>query len=102
MLLILEVALTISAWKRGWHGWALLPLGIGIIIAIWAGATLASVDFLTLIDIAVVIILAVMTAKARKAQPKVQNANKNSFPVENTGKTTLTGDYTTKNINSHV
>ena len=100
MLLILEVALTISAWKRGWHGWALLPLGIGIIIAIWAGATLASVDFLTLIDIAVVIILAVMTAKARKAQPKVQNGN--SFPVQNTGKTTLSGDYATKNINSHV
>ena len=25
MLLILEIGLTIWAWKRGWKGWALLP-----------------------------------------------------------------------------
>ena len=102
MLLVLEVMLTVSAWKRGWHGWALLPLGIGFIIAIWAGVTLESTDFLTFIDIAVVLVLAVMTAKARKVQPKTTNAHMISKPVDNINKTTLPGDYTTQNSGSHV
>lgn len=102
MLLILEVILTISAWKRGWHGWALLPLGIGIVIAILAGSMFESVDFLVLFDIAIVIILAVMTAKGRKTEPKIQNTNMNSNPVENKDKTLPASDYANNNLNSHV
>lgn len=30
MLLILEIALTIAAWKRGWKGWAIVPLAVAV------------------------------------------------------------------------
>ena len=29
LLLILEIGLAIAAWRRGWKGWALLPLVLG-------------------------------------------------------------------------
>lgn len=38
MLLIAEIFLTIVAWRRGWGGRALLPLGIGIAVAFIFGA----------------------------------------------------------------
>ena len=37
MLLILEIGLTIAAWKRGWKGWALLPLAISFCIGFFWG-----------------------------------------------------------------
>lgn len=33
MLLVLEIILTIAAWKRGWKGWALLPWVIALVAA---------------------------------------------------------------------
>lgn len=39
MLLIAELILTITAWRRGWRWWALMPLGLGMIIAFFMGMT---------------------------------------------------------------
>ena len=39
MLAILEVVLTIVAWRKGWRGWALLPMGILYFVAFWMGMT---------------------------------------------------------------
>ena len=41
MLLIIEVALTI-AWRKGWKGYALLPVGISLVIALFTGAAVGA------------------------------------------------------------
>lgn len=42
MLLVLEIGLTIAAWRRGWKGWALLPLGIGFGIGFLIGLIMSA------------------------------------------------------------
>ncbi|OGO04165.1 MAG: hypothetical protein A2Y60_02985 [Chloroflexi bacterium RBG_13_54_9] len=42
MLLALEIGLTIGAWRRGWRGWALLPLGIGVSVGFLVGTIMAA------------------------------------------------------------
>jgi len=37
MVLALEIGLAIAAWRRGWKGWALLPLGIAAGIGFLGG-----------------------------------------------------------------
>jgi hypothetical protein len=43
MLLLLEIVLTVRAWKKGWGGRALIPgacaLGLGILVGVAAGPT---------------------------------------------------------------
>jgi len=71
MLLILEILLTIFAWRKGWKWFALLPLGIGVVISfligIIVGASGGSVDTAKgiglVFDILVIIILVVMNIK---------------------------------------
>jgi hypothetical protein len=73
MLLALEIGLTVAAWRRGWKAWALLPFGIGAVIAIVFGAILGasgvSIDsimaFGIMFDLACVAALATMVAKPR-------------------------------------
>jgi hypothetical protein len=75
MLLIAEILLTISAWKKGWKARALLPVAIGMGIAFMVGAAAGAngvdsdgiVGVCILIDIAMVVSLIVMTAKAPAA-----------------------------------
>jgi hypothetical protein len=75
MLLILEIALTIWAWKRGWKKWALLPVGIGIgsgfLLGLAFGGTeipLGSLDaFGLIVDIACIGALIGMITRPRKA-----------------------------------
>ena len=47
-MLIIEIALTIAAWRKGWKAWALLPLGtvIGIaaLIGVAVGASGGSIE----------------------------------------------------------
>jgi uncharacterized integral membrane protein len=38
MITVLEIILTISAWKRGWRWRALLPLALGCVAAFLVGA----------------------------------------------------------------
>ena len=80
MILILEIILTISAWRKGWKGWALLPMGIclsvGFLIGMAVGASGGTMeDVLPLcvfIELAALISLIVMVAKAPKHIEKVQ------------------------------
>ena len=37
MLLIIEIWLTVAVWRKGWKGWALLPAGIMMLVALVAG-----------------------------------------------------------------
>ena len=39
MLIILEIILTIVAWKRGWKALSLLPIGIAFGVGLLAGLT---------------------------------------------------------------
>jgi len=44
-MLILEIILMIVAWRRGWRGWALLPMGIVYIMAFLIGVISGAAGF---------------------------------------------------------
>lgn len=72
MLLALEIILTITAWRKGWRGWALLPLGLGVVLGLVIGSSAgvagvraeAVLGPCLIFDVLVIIALAVMAAKA--------------------------------------
>lgn len=72
MLLILEIWLTVQAWKKGWKALALLPLGVVVGICFTVGAVIGasggSVEDLwalgLICDVTAIVILAFMCAKA--------------------------------------
>jgi uncharacterized membrane protein YfcA len=72
MITVLEIILTISAWKRGWRWRALLPLAIGCVAGFLVGAAVGagggSVDdvlpIAVLMELAVVGSLIAMVARA--------------------------------------
>ncbi len=76
MLLILEIILTVTAWRRGWKAWALAPmavsLSIGFVIGAVIGASGGSVDTAVavglLLDLTVVGALVAMVASPRTAE----------------------------------
>ena len=78
-MLILEIALTVAAWKRGWKALALLPpacvLGLGFALGLSSGSTGMSQDTAThlapLLDIMGIVVLGVMVA-ARKPINQLQ------------------------------
>ena len=80
MLLILEIILTIAAWKRGWKGWALLPAAAGLWAAFFAGVVIGlaggSEENLfpvgIIFDLLIVGALIVMTSKRRRAGERRQ------------------------------
>jgi hypothetical protein len=68
-MLILEIVLAVSAWKRGWRWWVLLPLGITLGGALLAGFVIGmsgvpdtELPNLVGIDFLLIIALAVMSA----------------------------------------
>ena len=80
MILIAEILLTIFAWRRGWKGYALLPLAIalliGVIIGLSMGSTGSSIESIKAValvfDILAIITLIIMNVKApiSKQEPK--------------------------------
>ncbi len=71
MILILQIALSVSAWKKGWRAWAMLPVGITAAVGFAVGIASGTQDvlseympFVLLFDIASVIILAIMCSHA--------------------------------------
>jgi len=67
MLWIVEIALTIWAWNKGWKWRSLIPLGIGIGIAFIAGlsvgasgGSVSDLGWLVVVDVIVCIVLAIM------------------------------------------
>jgi len=72
MLLVIEIALTIWAFNKGWKWWALLPVGIGVglgfLIGLMIGASGGSAsdaNWIVIFDIGVVIALIWMIAKPK-------------------------------------
>ena len=73
MLLALEIFLTIWVWNRGWKAKALLPVGLGLLVAVIGGmivgssggANLDDLSFLVIFDVLVVVALAAMGIKGR-------------------------------------
>lgn len=76
MLLILEIILTVAAWRRGWKAWALTPIAIGLSIGFMLGfvigASGGSMDGVVavglLLDLTVVGTLVAMVASPRTAE----------------------------------
>lgn len=72
MLLFLEIALTIAAWKKGWGARALLPLvfgfGVALLIGMVIGSAGGSVEDARplgiLCDVGVVIALGILARRA--------------------------------------
>lgn len=72
-MLIIEIILTVVAWRKGWNAWALLPLvcamGAGFGIGFYLGATgqaeKANSPMMLLLDGVAIIALIVMCIKER-------------------------------------
>ena len=68
MLLIIEIMLTVSAWKRGWRGWVVLPWAalVPAATALVGGATSDEEAFGMGVacDVVLILVLAVMAATA--------------------------------------
>lgn len=75
MLLILEIVLTIAAWRRGWKGLALVPIaaafGAGPALPFVVGADQAMqlADSLWFVDVGVTAVLGLMAAVGRQPKP---------------------------------
>jgi len=86
MLLIVEIILTIFAWRKGWKWMSLIPIGlailigglIGVIIGASGGNTELIRVFGFIIDIIIVIVLIIMTMNEPKSikTQTVKNNNK--------------------------
>jgi len=74
MLLVLEVLLTVSAWRKGWGPIALLPLAIGVPLGVLVMINTQSMVPGFIADVMVTIVLFVMTSKGRQSQPAPQPA----------------------------
>ena len=80
MILILEIIFTIIAWRKGWKGWALLPLGIcmfvGILIGLSVGASEGSIEdvapWCILLDLVALISLIVLMIRAPRSIEQTQ------------------------------
>jgi len=74
LALLIEICLISKAWKKGWRGWALLPVAIGwafcFMVGLAVGATGGSVDAVfgisLLAEVGIITVLAVMAAKERQ------------------------------------
>ena len=44
MILIAQLLLTVQAWRNGWKGWALLPMGIALVFGLLLGSVTDDVE----------------------------------------------------------
>jgi hypothetical protein len=76
MLLILQIALTVAAWRRGWKALALLPIalafGAGCALPFIVGPdqAVAMAEKLLFVDLGVTAVLGLMAAVGREAKPR--------------------------------
>ncbi len=83
MLLFLEIALTIAAWRKGWGARALLPLvfgfGVAFLIGVAIGSSGGSIDAARVLaifcDLGVVIALGILARRAPQAQASEVTTN---------------------------
>jgi hypothetical protein len=73
MLLIIEIMLTISAWKKGWKAWVIVPWAVLFLAVVALAGEAGSEDAAFGIglagDILLIIVLGIMTATAHGPQP---------------------------------
>lgn len=68
MLLVLEILLTVSAWRKGWGPMALLPIAIGVPVGVFIAAATHTMASAIVIDLAITGVLFAMSHKGRKPQ----------------------------------
>ncbi len=68
MLLVLEILLTVSAWRKGWGPMALLPIAIGVPVGVLIAVATQSMGSAIVVDLAITGVLVVMSHKGRKPQ----------------------------------
>jgi len=86
MLLVVEIILTVTAWRRGWRWQALLPMAATLFVSLVAGLAIAAAGGihdgfpwpLVLLDFGCVTALGVMVKKA----PRRRVSNEYVKPVE--------------------
>lgn len=69
MGLIIQVILTIFAWRNGWRWYSLLPVGIAVVIGLMAGLASGGqgdISWVVFFDLGSIIALIVMCAKKPK------------------------------------
>ncbi len=88
MLLFIEIALTTAAWKRGWKGWALLPLVIGMGIGFMSGLFMVSDEsalafgfMLDLMCIGALIGMVVAKKKAATSEPSMNRGQQEALKL---------------------
>jgi hypothetical protein len=102
-MLIVEIILTVFAWRKGWKAWALLPVGIalaiGLLIGFSVGASGGNAESVRgigiFLDIVAIGVLIYMTAKGPKVQPIDSGTGTGGTDVT-PGNTDTTVDGTTK------
>ena len=80
MLLVLEIMLTITAWRKGYKGFALLPVGFALLVGVLIGMNNPDADVLSVIwvDILAIVVLVVMIATAKAPEDEIVKENKGS------------------------
>ena len=82
MLFIIEIILTVFAWRNGWKWWALLPVGIAVLIGIVVGLSVgisggSSISpGIVVVDILAIIALVVLVAKKPTSTTEIDSKPK--------------------------
>jgi Na+/phosphate symporter len=80
MLLIVEIILTIVAWRRGWMWYSLIPVGIGVTLGFLIGVSAASsgstIDAASpgfiIIDLIICVALGIMAGVGKVPPPEIK------------------------------
>ncbi len=68
---MLDIILTVFAWRRGWKAWALLPMGITFIILLFVGVSEETIGLVLFFVLAELGTLIFMVVKPRKKSQQV-------------------------------
>jgi hypothetical protein len=82
MIMLIEILLTIRAWRKGWKGYALLPIAIGMSVSFLIGAAVGAsggtieniLPLCVLIELMMIISLIVMAVRGPSCVEKTQEA----------------------------
>jgi uncharacterized membrane protein YfcA len=79
MLFLIEVCLTIAAWRKGWGAKALIPFGVGMVVAMLLGAAVGlsggqravaqAFPMFLILDLALIAVLAWLATRAPQEVP---------------------------------
>jgi hypothetical protein len=80
MLLVLEIMLTLTAWRKGYKGFALIPVGLALLAGFTIGANNPGADTFSFIwvDLLAIVVLVVMIAVAKTNETEEVNETKKS------------------------